>query len=72
MGLRNIGSSCYLNSVMQTILSVPEVGGHADVFSFLNVCECVAWVVFCIFKWCLGRMINAAYNRMGARQINKV
>jgi ubiquitin carboxyl-terminal hydrolase 5/13 len=26
VGLRNIGSSCYLNSVMQTILAIPEVG----------------------------------------------
>jgi ubiquitin carboxyl-terminal hydrolase 5/13 len=24
-GLRNIGSSCYMNAVVQTILSVPEV-----------------------------------------------
>ena len=26
VGLQNIGSSCYMNSILQTILAVPEVG----------------------------------------------
>lgn len=41
VGLRNIGSSCYLNSTMQTILAIPEVGGQdryvSAIMCFLQV-----------------------------------
>lgn len=36
LGLRNIGSSCYLNSVMQSFLSIPEVRSIYVVFWFVH------------------------------------